>query len=314
MTDQELDPATTTSDGDRPAIRPEVVSRLRGFVRRRPVVSVLLVFNTLGQAVALVPVVAYLGFGVQLDAEAILIIPTLLFLLGPALVVTRIAWGREGLRRLLRQMVAFRVRARWYVFAFLVLPGVTVAMHWAAPPGGWDLGALLRAYVLGFGGSLLFNFLTTNWWEETFWTGAVQAPLQQRFGPLRAVLITTPLFVLEHATLVLPGSVLGGGWSTLLTLLVIAPFVRAALGYVYNRTGSLAMVGLLHAASNAVGFGLMMRLYGVGGEGLLPLIAFGLVATIATRGRLGLTKAPDLEGRHSLHAAVTADPSEKSER
>lgn len=270
--------------------------RIVSFVRRRPLLSFLLVFNTLGQAVALVPVVAYLGFGVRLNADLILVIPTLAFLLLPALAITRIAHGRDGLRTLLRAVFRFRVRARWYLLALVGFPLATVLIQWSVPPGGWSLAAVAQAYGRGFLVALAFNFVTTNWWEETVWMGFFQGSLQNRFGAFRAVLITWPFFLLEHVTLVLPGSVLGGGWSSLLALAVVIPFFRCAMAYVYNRTGSLAMVGLLHAASNAVGFGLMTRLYGTGGEGLLVFAVFGLVVLVATRGRLGLPRRAGSRG------------------
>jgi hypothetical protein len=80
------------------------------------------------------------------------------------------------------------------------------------------------------------------------------------------------------------------------------PF-RFVNGWLYNRTGSLFLVGLMHAAGNAVaggsGFqtGLLAHLYPDEG---LPLLAhplafaiLGLLVVIATRGRLGSRRAPD---------------------
>lgn len=263
---------------------------ITGLIHRHPLLSLLLIFNTFGQVVALIPVISYNVYGVKLDADLILIIPTFLFLLFPALIITRIADGRDGLRALASTVFRFRVQARWYALAFLVLPVLTVAVQWSAPPGGWDGSTLARAYGVGFLGSLAFNFLTTNWWEETVWMGFFQARLQPRFGALGAALLTSPFFFLEHVTLVFPGSTLGGGWSSILALVILIPLQRITVAYIYNRTGSLATVGLVHAATNAVGFGLMMPLYGTGGSGSLILVIFGLVALVATRGRLGLPR------------------------
>ena len=264
---------------------------MANFVRRHPLIAMLLVFNTFGQATALIPVVAYRYYGVQLDVDVVLAVASLLFLLAPALVIKRIAYGPAEFRKLLRAMFNFRVKARWYVLVFVGFPVVTVALQGSPPAGGWDLGRLVDAYAYGFLASLLFNFVTTNWWEESVWMGFFQAPLQDRFGPFKAVLLTSPFFLLEHVTLVLPGSSLGGGWSSLLALLIVVPFARAAAAYIYNRTGSLMMVGLVHAASNAVGFGLMMRLYDIPGNGVLVFVVLGLVALVATRGRLGRTRS-----------------------
>jgi len=280
---------------------------MTNIVRRHPLIVMLLIFNTFGQAVALVPVVAYRHYGVQLDVDLILAGVTLLFLLAPALVITHLSAGPQRFRKLLREMFTFRVKARWYVLVFVGFPVLTVLLQGSTPPGGWNIGRLADAYVYGFLASLLFNFVSTNWWEESVWMGFFQAPLQDRFGPFVAVLLTSPFFLLEHVTLVLPGSTLGGGWSSLVALLVVVPFARAAAAYVYNRTASLMMVGLVHAASNAVGFGLMMRLYGAGGNGVLIFVLLGLVALVATRGRLGRPRPP-VETLHGAgHSPVSAD-------
>jgi len=74
------------------------------------------------------------------------------------------------------------------------------------PAGGWDGGQLLTAYGVAYLPGLLFQFLSTNWWEEIVWMGFFQAPLQQRYGPMRVVLITTPFFALEHISLAFGGS------------------------------------------------------------------------------------------------------------
>jgi hypothetical protein len=68
-------------------------------------------------------------------------------------------------------------------------------------------------------------------------------------------------------------------------------------GWVWNRTGSLLVLGLLHAAGNAVapgsgfGGGFLRHLYpDASTAGMLHLLAFalvGIVVLIATRRRLG---------------------------
>ena len=78
------------------------------------------------------------------------------------------------------------------------------------------------------------------------------------------------------------------------------PF-RFLLGWMYNRTASLFLVGLLHAASNAAAGGsgyqqgyLSAAYPGQQIAGLSHLLAsamLGLIVVIATRGRLGLPAA-----------------------
>ena len=131
--------------------------------------------------------------------------------------------------------------------------------------------------------------------------GFLQIRLQDRHGPMKAVLLTAVYFAFQHAALfVLQGS---AGFVTFPLFFVIALGFRALLGWTYNSTGSVFIVGLVHAASNAATGGSQL----FGGPGLLPrlypndefastthLVAgfiVGIVLTIATRGRLGLQKA-----------------------
>ena len=83
----------------------------------------------------------------------------------------------------------------------------------------------------------------------------------------------------------------------LFTTATAIPF-RFLQGWVANRTGSLLVVGLVHAAGNATtdgsglaGTGFLPRLYpdqAVGPVHLVASAALGLLVLAATRGQLGL--------------------------
>jgi membrane protease YdiL (CAAX protease family) len=259
---------------------------LRRFVRRHPYLAFLLTFNVLGQCVAFVPVIIHqLDLGAEPDVDLFLIVPTLLFLLVPALVITYIARGRAALRTLVRSMVLFRIRWWWYTLPLIVIPALTVVT--ALPPSpDLTVQKVLVAYGVCYVPALLFQFVTTNWWEETVWMGFFQAPLQDRFGPWRAVMITTPFFALQHISLVFGGTFSDGAVQFALILLVVVP-TRALLAWIYNRTGSLALVGLVHAASNAAGLSLVPQLFHQPGGGGSALLVLGVIVIAATRGRLG---------------------------
>jgi len=59
------------------------IPRVGSLVRRHPLITFLAIFNTFGQALAFVPVIARSVYGVELDREVILIVATVLFLFCP---------------------------------------------------------------------------------------------------------------------------------------------------------------------------------------------------------------------------------------
>ena len=259
--------------------------RLARLVRRHPLITFLVVFNTFGQALVFTPVIAPSVYGVALDRELVIIVATVLFLLLPALVITRVSWGPDGLRTLLRSMVHFKIRWQWYLLPLLVMPALTLVATLSAPPGGLSASGLAMAYLTAYLPALLFQFVTTNWWEETAWMGFVQAPLQQRFGAWKAVLLTTPFFALAHISAVFDGTFLQGLVKFLLLTVLVIP-IRALLAWVYNRTGSIAFVGLVHAASNASALSLVPALYHRTGDAGLPFLVIAIAVIALSRGRL----------------------------
>ncbi|GIF00993.1 CPBP family intramembrane glutamic endopeptidase [Paractinoplanes rishiriensis] len=265
------------------------------FIRRHPHAFFLIVFSTLGQAAAFVPVIAHRVYGADWNIELYLILPTLLFLLLPALVITRIARGADGLRELARSMVRFRVHPAWYLLPLVAVPALTLLTALPAPSGVTAAEAA-TAYVTVFLPALAFQFLTTNLWEETVWTGFFQGPLQDRFGPWRAVLLTTPFFALQHLSLVFGGT-FGQGLAQFGLILVAAFFTRVLLGWIYQRTRSVALAGLVHAAANAAGIALVPQLFRQPGGGGTALLLLGLVVILTTLAASAVTTRKGL--RHA---------------
>jgi membrane protease YdiL (CAAX protease family) len=229
--------------------------------------------------------------------------PSQLFILGstlvgmllPALVITRIADGREGNRRLWARILKVRIPLVWYAFALLVLPVPAIIMALLFF-GGPDAGTSVPAAVLyGYVVQGVIVLVTNNLWEEVAVMGFLQARLQDRQGPMRAVVFTALFFTFQHISLIIAS---GSAAVLLAFFFVTALGFRALIGWTYTRTDSLFIVGLLHAASNAAtggsgffGSGVIGRLYeSQPFATVLHLVAaliVGLALVAATRGRLG---------------------------
>ena len=302
----------TTTSSPRPSA--PTGSGVVGFIRRRPLTSYLIWFFTVGQAFAFAPLVAR-AHHIEVHAQLFIIASTVLGLLLPAVVITRIVDGPEGLRALWARTVHVRVPLRWYALALIGVPVATVALT-VVLFGAPSLTAGTLAAALGYGLVLQFVvvLLSNNWWEEVAWMGFVQARLQQRHGPARAALIVGPLFALQHVSLVV-GNPLVLGVAFMVVFALVASAFRALQGWVYNRTGSLLVVGFVHAAGNAAGAGSGFA----GGSGLLPRIydeplvgsmqtlasaVLGLLVLAVTRARLGRRDRADDVAAPSAAAAT----------
>ena len=265
-------------------------------VRAHPVTSLFLWFFTVGQAVAFLPVMA------DLPVAPFVVVSTLLGLLLPTLVITRIVDGPAGVRALGQRVVHVRLTASWYALALLAIPllAVLIAAALLGMPAGLSPPALATAVAAHLLLPLVVTFALTNWWEEVAWTGFVQARLQRRHGPLTAALLTAPLFAVQHVSLAAGNAPVVAVVIMLLFTALTLPF-RVVNGWVYNRTGSLFLVGLMHAAGNAVatgsGFqdGLLAHLYPERALALmahhLAFVVLGLLVVIAAGRRLGAGQA-----------------------
>jgi len=294
---------TTTYDRSHPSPPPGQPggTGVAGFVRRRPMTAFLAWFFTVGQAMVFAPIVAR-GYSVELPPQVFVVASTLIGLLLPAVVITRVVDGPAGVRLLWRRAVDVWVSARWYALALAGMPilatGLAIAFF-GAPTADLTAAALAWALVAGLGVQTVVSLVPNNWAEEVAWMGFVQARLQARTTPMRAAALTAPLFALQHVVLVV-GSPLPMAVALMAFLIVVNIPIRALMGFAHNRAGSLFVVGLLHAAGNGVGAGsgfgagFLARLYPdqpfVSLMHLLALAVIGLVVIAGTRARLGGTR------------------------
>jgi len=274
-----------------------------GWVRRHPVGTFLIWTYAVGQPLALTPVVAEKVYGIALPTEPFLIAATAVALLLPVLVITWIVDGSQGLRTLRRRMLKVRLPIRWYLLPLVVVPMLVVlplVLSEGAPAGLSAVG-LGSAVGIGFLLQTAVVLVTVNWWEEMAWTGFVQARLQDRFRSRRypamlAAVAVAPLFAVQHAFMMFESTVVDG-LIQFGILVVFAVIFRSLQGWMYNRTDSLFLVGLVHAAGNAAalgslaGVGLASRLYGQPAGVTVAFGVLGLIVIIATRLRLGYPAA-----------------------
>lgn len=257
--------------------------------------ALLLWFFTVGQALAFAPVVGS-WVGHELPVEPFTAASTWLGLLLPAVVLTWVCDAASGVRALLDRLAPVARQLGWYVGVLVVVPTTSlgVAVVVVGLPDALTVTTAWTAYVSGTGVQTVVHLLTNNLWEEVAWAGFVQARLQQRWTPTKAVLVTAPLFALQHLALIADSSAAAALTVTLALVLLALPY-RAAMGWLFNRTGSLLLVGVAHACGDAMatgsvlGDGFLPALY-ERGTGPLHLFAFallGTVAWVATRGRLG---------------------------
>lgn len=269
---------------------PAVRTGVAGWIARHPFAAFLIWLYTVGQVFAFIPVVV----DVPVPRQLFVVAATVFGIFLPALAATWIADGRDAAMRFLRRLVDWRVAVRWYVLALVVVPLVAVALArlFLGAPADTSPSALVDALISGFALSFLLTLVPNNWLEEGAWSGFAQARLHRTHTAVVAALIIAPLFALQHVSLAV------GNPLALVLLAVLAIPFRMLTGFIWNGTGSLFVLGFLHAAGNAVGGGsgftdgFLRHLYpdAAATAGLMHLLAFavvGIVVLVATRGRLG---------------------------
>lgn len=258
----------------------------RSLVGRHPITAFLLLAYSLTVAVVVIPFPEEVGGALE----------NIVGVAVPAFVVTALVGGVGGVRDLLRRCMRWRVPLRWYAIAVTLPPVVLVitpALYGQAPlhalAGNWSL--LFTSFLPTF----VFFVVLDTLPEEAGATGFLFSRLQHRYGPMRAVLLTSAFFWLWHV----PSAVRDSGTLVALTELLIFYLVghlasRVLAGWLYNATGaSVLIVGIFHAMFNATvnPTGLGVAVLGLQQLDVLLLVTGFLAlvaATIAvvTRGRL----------------------------
>ena len=234
--------------------QPTSPSTLRSLVARHPIAAFLVMAFTITSAFTLPPIRARLDtflLGFELwDSFA-----TIFGVALPAFLVMAATYGRAGVLDLARRSFRWRVGLQWYFLALFGLP-IGVMLCASLIYGSAPLTTLMDQWPLLFTlllPDLLIRIVLINLAEEIGWMGFLQARLQDRYGPLKAIVLTEIPFALWHVPFVLVES--NGELLPALIMLVIFAiaqlFGRVVIMWLYNSTGySVLLVGLFHAAHN----------------------------------------------------------------
>lgn len=237
-----------------------------GFITRHPVLSYYLLVFTIswGGILILVGGPEYIP-GTKEQTEKLFLPALLIMFAGPfisGILMNFLVDGKQGLRNILSQYLRWRIEGRWYAIAvftgpiivFTILLGLSVFNQEFLPgiiTSNDKIGSVIFGVAWGLIGGGLF--------EETGWTGFAVPQLRKQYSVLTTGLIVGILWGLWHfmiafwASNYLAGS---GSWMMFVGgfiafYLLALPAYRVLLVLVYERTGSLPVIMIMHAFLSA---------------------------------------------------------------
>ena len=202
-----------------------------------------------------------------------------------SVLMTGLTLGKEGVIALLRRYVQWRLGWQWYLAAFLMTPSLIVLAVYVnaalvgAPP---DFSTVMAHKIFGASATLplfllpffLVDLISNG--EEIGWRGYVLPRLQSRYSALTSTLILGVIWGFWHLPKYL------SHWNTVsfAWFIVHAMAYAVILTWLYNNTkGSLLLVAISHASSNAAGVFMPMA-NTVSGENMGTYIIFVLLEVI----------------------------------
>jgi len=176
-----------------------------------------------------------------------------------SLIMTGLTLGKDGVVALLKRYLQWRVGWKWYLAPFLLAPALIIggvylnAALTGVPP---DFSTVYAYKIFGESAYLPFFFLPffmvdfiANG-EEIGWRGYVLPRLQAKYSALTSTLILGIIWGFWHLPKYL------SHWNTVSFAWFMAHVLASSVVYtwLYNGTkGSLLLVTLFHAATNATG-------------------------------------------------------------
>jgi membrane protease YdiL (CAAX protease family) len=223
--------------------------QLKTFIQRHAIAAYFVLAFAISWGTSLVTMGPKFFAGVPLE-RLVDALPSLIgMMLGPflsGLLLTWIVDGRSGVQALFARMGRWKVGGQWWLAALLLFPVVLVTV----------LLLLTRVrssyFVPGFAFVGIPYGLLAGWFEETGWTGFATPRMQLKFGALATGLLLGFLHGIWHILADYMGSsgALGAYWFTHFAAMWLVGLMalRVITVWIYNRTGSLLLAQLTHAA------------------------------------------------------------------
>ena len=176
-----------------------------------------------------------------------------------SVIMTGLTLGRDGVITLLKRFLIWRVGWKWYLAPFLLAPALIIggvylnAALTGVPPDfstvmAYEIfgkSAYLPLFILPF---FMVDFIANG--EEIGWRGYVLPRLQAKYGALSSALILGVIWGFWH----LPKYLTHWNAVSFAWFMAHTTIVSVLYTWLYNGTkGSLLLVTLFHAASNATG-------------------------------------------------------------
>ena len=223
----------------------------------------------------------------------------------PAFLVVAALQGKDGVRDLASRSLRWRVGARWYPIALLVIPIASVLCASLIYGAGilHSLGNKWQYLFTLILPNLLIRIVFLNTLEEIGWLGFLQARLQDEYGPWKACLLVEIPFALWH----FPGLLGDTGGQISFALILGGVFAvfqlcgRFVTLWLYNNSNrSVLLAALFHATFNTTINMYAGQILPVPAESWFFIVSGVLAAAailiiIFTRGRLSYT--PDVSQR-----------------
>ena len=203
--------------------------------------------------------------GTTEQAEKLFVPALLIMFSGPfisGILMNFLIEGREGIRKLLSRYLRWRTEGRWFAIAVFTGPILVAAVLFGLSifnqeflPGIITVKDKIGSVIFGVGWGLIGGGL----FEETGWTGFAVPQLRKRYSILSTGLIVGILWGIWHLMIAFWASnYLTGAdsWTMFVAgfiafYLLALPAYRVLLVLVYDRTGSLPVIMLMHAFLSA---------------------------------------------------------------